>query len=489
MQALAHITAEAAERYRRRLLPPAELLAALAHADGCEECRARLAGAAGLDAAFTKVREEFVPDPGRDEEPEHLPYEQLAAFVDGSLDEVAREIAESHLAACAECAGDAEDLRQYQTVPATVPVEPNAPAPFDAAGGDSPAKASRAWRRLFSTLNVGARPAMLVPTAVAAALVVAALFGLWVAGRRSAAPDSIQFARGPSERGRETARSETTAPETKPAESPTSAPAPETLALEGERRGGLGALPMQSETPTPQPGGRTASPDAGAPHVALDDGGGRVVFDARGGLRGLETLSPEARAAVRRSLETRRVETPRVLYGLAVAEGGVLMSGATNAGVPFALVGPFGRVVREDRPVLRWRPLAGAKSYTVAVVDANFSIVAQSPRLTATAWTLDKALPRGANYTWQVTAAGADGTEVVSPVSPAPQAKFRVMDESALDEVTRLEQAGVRSHLARGVIYARAGLIDEARAEFEALVQENPRSQLARRLLDSVKRP
>jgi hypothetical protein len=46
----------------------------------------------------------------------------------------------------------------------------------------------------------------------------------------------------------------------------------------------------------------------------------------------------------------------------------------------------------------------------------------------------------------------------------------------------------VRSHLARGVIYAEAGLLDQARAEFAALVKDNPRSQLARRLLSSVKK-
>ncbi len=62
------------------------------------------------------------------------------------------------------------------------------------------------------------------------------------------------------------------------------------------------------------------------------------------------------------------------------------------------------------------------------------------------------------------------------------------MDENALDEVTRMEKSGVKSHLARGVIYAQAGLLDEAGTEFEALVQDNPRSQLARRLLNSVKK-
>lgn len=485
MQASGHITAETAEGYRHRLLPPPELLAAQAHAARCEACRARLAGAAGLDAAFAKVHEEFAAGPGRDEEPEHLPYEQLAAFVDGSLDEVTREIAESHLAVCAGCAGDAEDLRQYQTISAAAPVGLNA------AGGASPAKAPGAWRRLLSSLNVIPSPRVLVPTAAVAAIVAATLFGLWVASRRGGVPsDSERIARTTSEGEHKTGRSETRAPEANPAESPTPSPTTESMAHERERRGELAALPTQTKTMTPRPGDRTASPDAGASHVALNDGGGKVVLDARGGLRGLESLSPEARVAVRRSLETRRVETPRVLDALAAAESGVLMSGATNggeqAGVPFTLVGPVGRVVLEDRPVLRWRPLAGAASYRASVVDSNFQIVAESERTDANEWAPPVPLVRGRTYYWQVTATLADGEEVISPRTPAPRAKFRVLDAHAADELRRLEEAAPESHLARGVLYARAGLVVEAEAEFRKLVTLNPRSPVARKLLRSV---
>lgn len=465
MQALRHITVETVEGYRHGRLPPPELLAALAHADACEECRARLAGAAGLDDAFAKVREEF----GHDEGPGHLPYDQLTAFVDGSLDVVTQEIAESHLAVCAECAGDAEDLRRYQTVAVAVaaPAEP-------ALSGGSPAKASDAWRLRLSSLRLTLSRTSFVPAAAAAALLVAALFGIWAASRRSVAPVPAPVAR------------------MNPVESPATSPTPTSLARNVERQDEPVAVLSPHRPPRPTPQSFAISPGAEATHVALNDGGGQVAFDARGGLRGLEALSPEARGAVSRSLETRRVVTPRVLDDLAGGANGVLMSGATNAGgqagSSFDLVAPVGRVVREDRPVLRWRPLAGAVSYRASLVDSNFGVVAESMSTEATEWTLPAPLARGRTYYWQVTATLAGGGEVMTPRTPAPRARFRVLEQTAADELRRLEETAPESHLARGVLYARAGLVAEAEAEFRKLVALNPRSQVARQLLQSVRR-
>lgn len=468
MQAPGHITAEAVEGYRLRLLRPAELLAAQAHAAACEECRARLAGAAGLDAAFARVQTEFSVKPDDEEETEHLPYEQLTGFVDGSLDEVTREIVESHLMVCAECAVDADDLRQYQAVAA------DAPAILTKPGGGSPAKVSGAWRRRLSSLNFIPSLRVLLPAAAAAGLVVAALFGLWLASRRNANPDPGTAAR------------------MEPAQSQPPAPTPESSTPQVVPQHGLVPVstPPQPSRPKPRSNVPAVTREAEPSLVELNDGGGRVVFAARGGLRGLEALSPEARAAVRRSLETSRVETPRVLDGLAGVESGVLMSGATNTGeqdgVPFALVGPVGRVVREDRPELRWRPLVGAVSYRASVVNSNFRVVAESGPTNAGEWTPPVALARGQTYYWQVTATLADGEEVISPTTPAPRAKFRVLDADANDELRRLEEAAPASHLARGVLYARAGLVEEAEAEFRKLAALNPRSPVARKLLRSV---
>jgi hypothetical protein len=87
-----------------------------------------------------------------------------------------------------------------------------------------------------------------------------------------------------------------------------------------------------------------------------------------------------------------------------------------------------------------------------------------------------------------VTATLADGEELISPRTPAPRAKFRVLEVSADEELRRLEASVPESHLARGVLYARAGLVEEAEAEFRKLAALNPRSPVARKLLRSVRR-
>lgn len=484
--------------YRARKLTPAAFLAVQEHVGVCAHCRHRLHRAMNVDASVRNLRQEFAPD-NASTAPEHLPYEQLALYVDGALDTVDREITESHLAICQNCQDDIADLRRYQAIAAATPpkrARAATPAPEEVAANLPaivPTNSQRPlfgrigawWQRLFA-FDRFASTGALIPAGMVAAVLAVLVVGLWLAMRPLTQNDNKELAKV------ETANR---------ASSPVVSGAQRADEISAENRnssnmeGGNApaSSPVLPSFPSqPQEGTRRRpSSNNSSPPLSLNDGGEEVAVDAQGNLNGLESLPSSVRQAVRRSIQSQRAQTPSTLAAIAGGNTGVLMSGSaefTNNGVPFALVEPVGKVVRESRPTLRWRPLAGAKRYTVAVVDANFSVVAQSPQLNATTWTLDKPLPRGTNYTWQVTAIRADGSEVVSPISPAPQARFRVMDKSAFDEVTRLEQAGVRSHLARGVIYAGAGLLDEARAEFEALIKENPRSQLARKLLDSVKR-
>ncbi|MBP7375938.1 MAG: tetratricopeptide repeat protein, partial [Pyrinomonadaceae bacterium] len=166
------------------------------------------------------------------------------------------------------------------------------------------------------------------------------------------------------------------------------------------------------------------------------------------------------------------------------SKSGVLMSD-TQPGVSFALTSPVGKVIESARPQFRWRALDQAESYVVSVYDANFNKVAESPPLKQNSWT-SITLKRGNVYQWQVTAQ-RDGEEIRSPSRPAPDARFRVIDSVAANEIDAAKRNFGSSRLLLGILYANAGLLDDAEREFQALLRRNPNSEAARRLLNKVR--
>ncbi len=194
------------------------------------------------------------------------------------------------------------------------------------------------------------------------------------------------------------------------------------------------------------------------------------------------------RERVRAAAAAGRLDPPAHWSRLFVA--GESIRRGTPAGAPgFDLlvpIGPIATAVRDGRPELRWAPLPGATDYEVAVYDGRYRKVAEG-RVTELRWIPDPPLPRGGLYSWRVTAhrPATAGGPVTAPRPPAPEARFSVLAAGAAEAVARGErQAG--SPLARAVLYADAGLADEAAGALAAWVRAEPGSLLARRLLASV---
>lgn len=230
--------------------------------------------------------------------------------------------------------------------------------------------------------------------------------------------------------------------------------------------------------------GVASTPRLSEDALVLRDGGRLVKVDSWGRFTGLEALPAGWQRAVESALRARRVERPAVVEALSGQKETLL--GAPGSARKVLIVGPAGTVVESDRPLFSWRSLNGEASYVVAVFDSQFNPVAKSGPLTTTEWTCPQTLQRGAMYTWQVTAF-RDGKAIVSPSPPAPEARFRVLEQAAADELTRARQLRPTSHLTLGVLYARAGMADEAEREFRLLVESNPGSAAARSLLLSVR--
>src|SRR6185295_9107747 len=171
--------------------------------------------------------------------------------------------------------------------------------------------------------------------------------------------------------------------------------------------------------------------------VSLNDGEGQVTLDRAGNLTGLRSLPPSWQQAVKTALITEQIQTSPAVSNL-IGKTGALMGGS-GEGVAFSLLGPVGTTVLTDRPVFRWSAVSGATSYLVAVYDSNFNWAATSQPITATTWTSSSPLRRGETYFWQVTAI-RDGKEIKSPVPPAPEARFKVIEQSKADELSKLKR-------------------------------------------------
>lgn len=393
-----HPTQRELDDYCGRVLAPPAFLSVHRHVTSCPSCAARCDAPEYLARDLTHLREVLIDAP--EEAPYHVSAVEMKRYAQGAMNEIDREIVESHLETCDACRGQ---LRQ-----------PSAPGRLPLFGSWQPVRVAAA-------------------VLIGMAIILLAVW-LW--------------------RGRSVERNEQIAWPASASPSPVSV----------------------DSSPTPAP-----RPDEFA--LVLSDGSRQVTVDQQGALAGLERLPLRIQERVSAALKAGKLEQPPALAQLA-SEPSTLL-GDSSEGLPFRLLGPLGQIVRTRQPTLRWRALEGAESYKVIVTDAELNQVAASEPLTTTEWRVSTPLPPGGIYSWQVTATKGD-SEIISPVMPAPQAKFKVLDSATMRMLQQAERAYSDSHLTRGVLYAEAGLLEESEQELRLLVRANPRADIAQKLLRSV---
>ena len=221
------------------------------------------------------------------------------------------------------------------------------------------------------------------------------------------------------------------------------------------------------------------------PLIVLNDAGRQVTVNQQGRLEGLNELSPDLRESVEKALATRQLRASPALTGWTTGAAN-LRSGLEQQST-FAPLNPTDVVVETDRPTFRWRPLEAVRDYVVTVYDDKLRQVATSGPVNGTEWTTPTALTRGVTYSWQISAL-KDGEKVISPKPPLPEARFRILDQSAVVELARLKKSAGSSHLVMGVFYWKHGLIEKSVREFRALAKANPNSAAVKELLASIRR-
>ena len=417
-----HLTQKQIEGYSLHELPAAELLDVSDHVGACDACRRRVESALSNDAAFFALHEAALGENGT--APAHLTADQTADYVDKHLSGEALQLVNDHLAGCEHCALAVANLRAFR----------NEIAPsLDQDYGPTVLPARVGWREKFASLfKVAPLPAF--GSAALAILLLAAI--AWIIWR------------SPKENKQEVV---------------------------------VAPTPVLQPTPSVEP----SLPPQPAPAVVaqLNDGAGVLSLDQEGKLSGADNLPPAYQDRVKKVLTSQKLERSSQLQGL-TRPSSTLM-GSDNKSLPFAVVEPVGNVVLSNQPAFRWSAMEGATGYVVEVYDDQFKLVASSPELTNRSWTIAQPLARGKVYSWQVKAT-KDGQEVTSPRPPAPQAKFRVLDQAKANEIAKARRDYATSHLTLGLLYADAGLLREAEQEFRFLIRANPNSDLARNLLRQV---
>lgn len=188
------------------------------------------------------------------------------------------------------------------------------------------------------------------------------------------------------------------------------------------------------------------------------------------------------RQLVATALSSGRLPEPQ--YASVQAPPASLRSIQTSAPA-FAPLSPAGTRELSDRPLFRWTPLEGARSYEVTIFDTDLNQVARSGALAKTDWQPETALPRLKPLTWQV-AAVKGGERVTAPQPPQPAAVFEIISAEAAREIEIVKAAPQPAHLALAALYAREGLRDLAAAELKSLAEANPNSELVRSLQKSL---
>lgn len=213
--------------------------------------------------------------------------------------------------------------------------------------------------------------------------------------------------------------------------------------------------------------------------LVLNDSGNRVVIDRHGELGGIESLSERQRELVRQALSQQKLTLPPTLHDLN-GNMGVLMG--KSEPVPFRVTRPIGTFINTLRPTLSWTADPESTGYKVTIHDESTGKNIASPLIQTIDWTVPEDLERGKTYIWQVVSLRKGAKEIVIPAPTSAPARFEVLKSETSAELRSLPS----SHTARAILYANAGLIDDAEKELSALKAENPESSIVQDFLSQI---
>ena len=104
-----HLSGEEIEAYRTRSTSPEKFLEMNDHICSCDQCSRHFESPEKVRKAYDAILKELRVETTH--WPEHMAYEQLAGFVDDTLDQTDREAVSAHIEDCTECSSDIKEMR------------------------------------------------------------------------------------------------------------------------------------------------------------------------------------------------------------------------------------------------------------------------------------------------------------------------------------------------------------------------------------------
>jgi tetratricopeptide (TPR) repeat protein len=401
------------------------MLRADAHIATCASCRAQLLDSPRLARAGESLARKVRWNPRT--EFNCLDDEQAAAYVEDTLDAADRELADSHLELCTQCAEDVRSLRQFRAEMAGLPETVYAPETRRARAGGW----SAAMRAFFASQR-------LAWAVAGASLVLAAFFAmqLWMSPQPSLREEQL---------------------ETRLRTTETQLVGTERELQDAKQR--LAEARQQLEQQESELAALRRSEDKPVRHDLA-----------------------QATAQLFEAGQAAPTEDARQTLAQLVAEGEETRS-ADESPTP---ISPVQTLVLSDRPAFHWAPVKGATGYVISLFqDRPRRLLWETQIVGDSEMTFPTDQPPlipGAAYAWVVEARLPDQS------SHSRLVKFQVLDASRRAEVQQLSRRYTGWPIVLAALYEREGLYDEAERELQALVRRNPKSQTARRLLDTLRR-
>lgn len=437
-----HLTSEQRAHYRQNTLPPEEIADVYVHLEMCETCRASVQ-ADQVEAALPPVPfADFQVERllGAWNDAAHLTDEQQAAYVDGTLDRIERQMVESHLEICSQCVEEVRQLRSFRALLSTYPTQEL-----------SPTRPLSLMERLAALL--GPSPFRSALSLSGAAVAGALLFAIFVhlPGQRQEESEARESLSRMLADARNSAVQERAAALL--AQQQVEQEQKARRAIQAEKAKAQQALETERKA-------RLLAENQLVPGAVLQDKQGQILH--------LQPILP-----------------PEDLLQSLHPKGGV--TAGSDRKPRFVLQSPRGRVLLTDRPAFSWTRAKGATHYQVAINPTSGS---EPPRLsgkiTVTGWTADKPLRRGQTYQWSVTALRGQEELAIVPGPSDPPSLFYILPEGQARLVQEAEHQKTLSPLDLGAVYLNAGMLVEAQKQFLSARAKDPGSPVVKKLLATV---